>query len=173
MPIEFLFVRNIGGTGFIPLNRLKGAAASRRTARPAHIGDDAARPRRRAPGGGGGGHFDSGFIAGRGGLRGWSSCSKERRKIIDFHTAAPAAGRRQPMFQRDAEVLVLVHGLVVAGLDVLTLLREAFPLHEGVVELRVGVAQLLAGHEQLEALRQARLVPMVLGQEATSRRGAP
>mmetsp|Transcript_4793 Transcript_4793/g.19542 ORF Transcript_4793/g.19542 Transcript_4793/m.19542 type:complete len:232 (-) Transcript_4793:1362-2057(-) len=83
--------------------------------------------------------------------------------------AAPAARRREAVLQRDAEVLVLDHRLVVARRRIRSLRREALALDEGVVELGVRVAELLRRDEQLEALRDGRLGAVVLGQRRHDR----
>mmetsp|Transcript_3328 Transcript_3328/g.7852 ORF Transcript_3328/g.7852 Transcript_3328/m.7852 type:complete len:258 (-) Transcript_3328:1098-1871(-) len=86
----------------------------------------------------------------------------EHHQAVDAE--APSAGRRQPVLEGRQEPLVLEHGLVVALGLVLGLVLEALALHEGVVELRVRVAQLLAADKELEALSEPWLRPVVLGQ---------
>ena len=65
---------------------------------------------------------------------------------------ALARGRRQTVLQRAHVVLVVVHGLLVAGLAALDLLAEALGLVLGVVQLGEAVGDLAAGDEQLEAV---------------------
>lgn len=77
---------------------------------------------------------------------------------------APAPGRRQSVLHGEAEVLVVVLRLLVTARLGLHLLDEPLPLHDGVVQLRVRVADFLAGDEQLEPLREVRVFAVVLGQ---------
>lgn len=68
------------------------------------------------------------------------------------------------MLQSDAEVLVQTLCLLVSLRLVLRLLHKALPLHDGVVQLGVGIRQLGVVHEQLEPLAEPRLASVVLGE---------
>ena len=72
--------------------------------------------------------------------------------------------RRHTILQGTEEVLIDDHGLVVALVGQLHLLNETLLLIDGVVELGVGVGQLLTIHHQLEALGEAGLRAMHLGE---------
>jgi hypothetical protein len=76
------------------------------------------------------------------------------------------------VLERRDELLVEHLRLVVARRHILRLRGEALALHNRVVQLRVGVADLLGQHEALEALRQARLGAVALGQRAHDLRTA-
>jgi hypothetical protein len=86
----------------------------------------------------------------------------EHHQSVDAQT--PSAGGRQAVLECREEALVLEHGLVIARRLVLGLRIKALPLHEGVVELGVGVTELLAAHEDLETLRAPRDAAVVLGE---------
>ena len=77
---------------------------------------------------------------------------------------ADARGGRHAVFERAHKVIVDVHRLVVAlGLEG-GLLLEALELVDRVVQLGVGVRQLLAGDEELEPLGERVVVAAALGE---------
>ena len=82
-------------------------------------------------------------------------------KAID--TTTPTGGGRQAVLEGGAEAFIVALSLLIAFLLGLELVREALALLDGVVQLRVGVADLLAVNEALEALGQAGLVAVPLG----------
>ena len=86
---------------------------------------------------------------------------------------AHAAGRGHADLEARDEVLVEHVGLVVAELALLGLLREAVELHDGVVELGVGVAELAAVDEALEALGHRGVAGLLLGERARCPSGSP
>lgn len=87
---------------------------------------------------------------------------QEHGKTVKTHT--PTTGRGQTILESLAEVLVDHLGLVVTGVLVLGLLGETLTLVEGIVQLGVGVAHLLGGHKQLEALAKTGLGAVLLGE---------
>jgi hypothetical protein len=80
---------------------------------------------------------------------------EEHHEAIDAH--APAASGRQANLQCAAKVFVWHLRLVVAAVLLALLLLKASPLLGWIVELRVGVAYLLAADEELKALSDSRL----------------
>lgn len=87
---------------------------------------------------------------------------QEHGETID--TESPSSSGRKTVLESDAEVLVKTLGLLVSLGLVLGLLHESLTLHDGVVQLSVGVGELGVVHEQLEALAHARLAAVVLGE---------
>lgn len=81
---------------------------------------------------------------------------------VDTHT--PSSSGRETVLQAGAEVLVDELGLVVALVLLARLLLEAEALVEGVVQLGVGVDNLLLADEGLETFAEADLVAVVLGE---------
>jgi hypothetical protein len=79
--------------------------------------------------------------------------------------ADPLARRgRHAVLQRPHVVLVEPVGLVVTARLHLRLLLEAGQLVDRIVELAVGVGQLAPADVELEAIHQACVVPLALGQ---------
>ena len=76
----------------------------------------------------------------------------EHHKAVDAD--ADTARRRHTILQSAQEVVVDYHSLVVALVGKTHLFLEAFLLVNGVVELRVGIGQLLSVDHQLETLGQ-------------------
>jgi hypothetical protein len=68
------------------------------------------------------------------------------------------------VFERVHEDLIVEHGFVVSFLLLSHLCHEQFLLHEGVVELGVGIAELVVFDEELEPLGEAGLAAVVLGE---------
>ena len=86
---------------------------------------------------------------------------QEHDHPIDTH--APAPRRRQPELHRVHERLVNDLRLVVSLLLLPRLLLETQALVEGVVQLRVGIDDLLLADEGFEALAEAAHLPVVFG----------
>src|SRR5690606_42011251 len=94
-----------------------------------------------------------------------------RHQAVDTDTLA--CSRRHAVFQRADEVGIEMHGLVVAGVLLGHLGVEALGLILGIVQLGIGVGNLTAADEQLEAVgdvgvlvvatRQRRDLERVLG----------
>lgn len=87
---------------------------------------------------------------------------QEHDQTVDAHT--PATSRGQAVFQAGAEVLVDDLGLVVTLVLLAGLLLESQTLVEGVVQLGVGVDNLLLADEGLETLAETGVLAVVLGQ---------
>ena len=68
------------------------------------------------------------------------------------------------MFECIDEDLVIEHGFIISFFLFLYLLLEEFLLHKWIVELSIGIAELVILNEELEPFSQSRLGPMVLGQ---------
>jgi hypothetical protein len=68
------------------------------------------------------------------------------------------------VFERIDEDLVIEHGFVISFFLLLYLQQEEFLLHEGVVQLSIGIAELVILNEELEPLSQSGLGTVVLGQ---------
>ena len=77
----------------------------------------------------------------------------EHHQTVDTNT--DTAGRWHTVLQGTEEVLINDHGLVVTLISQLHLLHETFFLINRVVQLRVGIRQLLTIHHQLEALGES------------------
>lgn len=93
----------------------------------------------------------------------------DRRRVGQQHHQAVdadafAGGRRHAVFQGIDEVGVVVHRLVVAGVLLLDLQHEALGLVLGVVQLGIGIGDLAAADEQLEAVSDARVFVVAAGQ---------
>ena len=86
----------------------------------------------------------------------------EHGQTVDTHTET--GSWRHAIFKRADEVHVYVHSLVVALALEGRLFFETLQLVYRVVELGVSVGQLLAAHEEFEALGQRRVVAVTLGQ---------
>ena len=69
-----------------------------------------------------------------------------------------------PIFQGTQEILVDEHRLVISLLGEAELLLEALPLVDRVIQLGVGVGQLLAVDHQLEALGKLRVFSVTLAE---------
>ncbi|KAI6775311.1 hypothetical protein HG530_002069 [Fusarium avenaceum] len=89
---------------------------------------------------------------------------QEHNHSVNTHT--PSTGRGQTILERGTEVLIDELGLVVTLVLLAGLLLEAQALVEGVVQLGVGVGDLLLAHESLETLAQTGDLTVVLGQRA-------
>lgn len=87
---------------------------------------------------------------------------KEHDQTVNAHT--PATSRRQPVLKGCAEVFVDELGLVVTLVLLTGLLLKAQTLVEGVVQLSVGVDNLLLADEGLETLAETDILAVVLGQ---------
>ena len=68
------------------------------------------------------------------------------------------------MLQCVDKCLIVEHGLVISFFLFLDLLQEQFLLDEGVVELGVGIAELVVVDEELKPLSESGLGSMVLGE---------
>jgi hypothetical protein len=68
------------------------------------------------------------------------------------------------VLERIHEDLVVEHGLVVSLLLLADLREEELLLDEGVVELSVGIAELVVLDEELESLSESGLAAVVLGE---------
>ena len=79
---------------------------------------------------------------------------EEHDQAVDTDT--PSTRRREPVLERIDERLVDILRLVVALLLLPHLLLEPQPLLERIVQLGVGVAELLPAHEALEPLAEPR-----------------
>ena len=90
--------------------------------------------------------------------------AEEHDHAVD--AVADAARGRHAVLERAHVVVVVLHGLVVAGGLGLDLRGEAALLVDGVVELGERVGVLVAGDDQLEAVGQARVVVLALGERA-------
>mmetsp|Transcript_13538 Transcript_13538/g.29701 ORF Transcript_13538/g.29701 Transcript_13538/m.29701 type:complete len:275 (-) Transcript_13538:1235-2059(-) len=88
-------------------------------------------------------------------------CQEHRHAV---HAQTPAASGGEAVLHGDTEVLVVHLCLVVPLRPLRRLLLEPLPLHHGVVQLRVGVANLPLAHKQLEALSEPRARPVGLGE---------
>ena len=66
--------------------------------------------------------------------------------------------RRHAVFQRADEVGIEMHGFIITGILVTNLRVEALGLILGIVQLGVGVGDLAAADEQLEAISDVRIV---------------
>ena len=77
---------------------------------------------------------------------------------------ADATRGRHAVLERAHVVLVVLHGLVVAAGLLLHLRGEALGLIDRVIELGERVGVLVRGDEELEAVREARVVLVTLGQ---------
>lgn len=84
--------------------------------------------------------------------------------MIRMKRQIKVAYKNEGRYARVDERLIDALRLVVAGLLLADLLLEAQPLLEGVVQLGVRVAELLATHEALKALAETGTRPVVLGQ---------
>ena len=82
------------------------------------------------------------------------------------HANANAACGRHAVLKGTHIVLIVLHGLVVAGKLLFHLLAEALCLVDWIVELGEGVGVLMTGNDQLKAMRQARIVLKTLGERA-------
>ena len=86
----------------------------------------------------------------------------QRDEAVDAD--AEPAGRRHAVLQRDQEILVRQLDLVVSLGGEPGLRDHALALLDGVVQLRVGVRDLVPQHEDLEALDDALLTRLALGE---------
>lgn len=86
---------------------------------------------------------------------------KEHDQPVNTHT--PSTGRRQTILQRSTEVLVDELGLLVTLVLLAGLLFEAQTLVEGVIQLGIGVDNLLLADEGLKTLAQTGVLAVVLG----------
>lgn len=68
------------------------------------------------------------------------------------------------MFECVHEDLIVEHGLIVSFLLLPDLSHEELLLHEGIVELGVGVAELVVFDEEFEPLGEAGLAAVVFGE---------
>lgn len=87
---------------------------------------------------------------------------EEHDQAVDTHT--PTTSRRQTVLQAGAEVLVDDLGLVVTLVLLVGLLLETQTLVERVVQLSVGINDLLLTDEGLESLAETGMLTVVFGQ---------
>ena len=87
---------------------------------------------------------------------------EEHDQSVDTHT--PTTSRRQTVLQASTEVLVDDLGLIVTLVLLAGLLLETETLVEGVVQLGVGVDDLLLANEGLESFAETAVLTVVLGQ---------
>lgn len=81
-----------------------------------------------------------------------------------INTASPSGSRGKTVLEGSAEGLVDHLGLVVSGILLSSLLLESLSLVKGIVQLGVGVTDLLGGNKDLESLTDTGSVSRVLGQ---------
>lgn len=87
---------------------------------------------------------------------------EDHAQSIDSHS--PSCGWWQSIFQCGAEILVHQLGFLITGLFVFRLLLKTGSLSERVVQLRVGIANLLCDCKQFKAFGQSRDGTMPFGQ---------
>lgn len=89
---------------------------------------------------------------------------QEHDHAVDTH--APTTSGRQTILERGTEVLINELSLVITLVLLASLLLEAQTLVKGIVQLGVGVGNLLLADERLEALAETGDLAVVLGEGA-------
>ena len=94
-------------------------------------------------------------------MNGLLTCHEHHEAV---HTDTHTRGGRHTVLEGTHEVVVDEHGLIVALLAQAKLLLEALQLVDGVVELAIGVAQLLTVDHELETLGELGVLAVTLAE---------